>query len=189
MQNVEHRRISDVLGAMSFRNGLGYAVFFLLVMLPTADAWQSGSETERLSNRDSDRSNYLTRNLPTRRDGRPSVREQMNSTWWPDTYRLMWMFGKTMLAMFGAAISMMILMPYRGCKRYAILFGPPTGLLVVTAVGLWLAGRQEIYRFEPVVVAVVAALPTASLWFLCCKWAYESRYSIEPTIEAEVIHD
>jgi len=173
---------------MSFRNGLGYAVFFLLVMLPTADAWQSGSETERLSSRHSDHSNYLTRNLPTRRDGRPGVREQMNSSWWPDTSRLMWMFGKTMLAMFGATVSLLILMPFRGCKRYAILFGPPTGLLVVTAVGLWLAGRQEIYRFEPVIIAVIAALPTAALWFLCCKWAYESRYRKEPIIDAEVIH-
>lgn len=187
MQNVEHRRISDVLGEMSFRNGFGYAVFFLLVMLPTADAWQSGSETERLSNRNTDRSNYLTRNLPTRRDGRPGVREQMNSSWWPDTSRLMWMFGKATLAIMGATISLLILMPFRGCKRYAILFGPPTGLLVVTAVGLWLMGRQEIYRFEPVIVAVIAALPTATLWYYCCKWAYESRYSKESIIEAELV--
>ena len=188
MQTVEHRRISDVLGERSFRNGLGYAVFFLLVMLPTVDAWQSGSETERLSNRSTDHSNFFPRNLPMRRDGRPSVREQMKSSWWPDTSRLMWMFGKTMLAMFGATVSLMILMPFRGCKRYAILFGPPTGLLVVTAVGLWLTGRQEIYRFEPVIVAVAAALPFASLWFLCCKWTYESRFNKEPIPQAEVIH-
>jgi hypothetical protein len=150
---------------MSFRNGLGYAVFFLTVMLPTVDAWQAGSETERLSNRDSDRSSLLMRNLPTRRDGLPGVREQMNRSWWPDTSRFMWLFSKTILAMFGATVSLLILMPFRGCKRYAILFGPPTGLMVVTAVGLWLVGRQEIYRFEPVIVAVLAALPTAALWF------------------------
>jgi hypothetical protein len=189
MQKTENRRISEVLGEMSFRNGLGYVVFFLLVMLPTADAWQSGSETERLSNRDSNRSSYLTRNLPTRRDGRPGVREQMNSSWWPDTSRLMWMFGKTMLAMFGATVSLLILMPFRGCKRYAILFGPPTGLLVVTAVGLWLAGRQEIYRFEPIVIAIIAALPTAAIWFYCCKRAYEVRWQPEEIIAAEIVSD
>ena len=189
MQNLEHRRISNVLGEMSFRNGLGYAVFFLTVMLPTVDAWQAGSETERLSNRDSDRSSLLMRNLPTRRDGLPGVREQMNRSWWPDTSRFMWLFSKTILAMFGATVSLLILMPFRGCKRYAILFGPPTGLMVVTAVGLWLVGRQEIYRFEPVIVAVLAALPTAALWFLCCKWAYESGYSKDSIIEAEFLYE
>jgi hypothetical protein len=101
----------------------------------------------------------------------------------------MWLFSKTILAMFGATVSLLILMPFRGCKRYAILFGPPTGLMVVTAVGLWLVGRQEIYRFEPVIVAVLAALPTAALWFLCCKWAYESRYSKDSIIEAEFLYE
>lgn len=99
----------------------------------------------------------------------------------------MWMFGKTSLAMFGATASLLILMPFRGCKRYAILFGPPTGLLVVSAVGLWLLGRTEIYRFEPVIVAILAALPTSGLWFLCCKYAYESRFGNDPIIEAEYI--
>ncbi len=174
---------------MSFRNGLGYALFFLLVMLPTADAWQSGTETERFSSRESSRSRYPSRNLPVLPDGRPSVREQMNRNWWPDTSRVKWVFGKTMLAMIGATASLLILMPFRGCKRYALLLGPPTGLFAVTAVGFWLAGRQEIYRFEPVVVAVIAALPTAAIWFLCCKWSYESRYRTDQIIEAEVVHE
>ncbi len=187
MQNPEPRKIFDVLGKMSLRNGLGYAVFFLLVMLPTLDAWQSGSDTERSSTWDSHRSNYHSRSFPIRHDGRPSVREQMNSSWWPDVSRLMWMFGKTSLAMFGATVSLLILMPFRGCKRYAILFGPPTGLLVVFAVGLWLLGRTEIYRFEPIIIAVLAALPTAGLWFLCCKYAYESRFGNERIVEAEYI--
>jgi len=53
MQKTEYRQISEVLGKMSFRSGLGYAVFFLLVMLPTADAWQSGTEVEQISGRES----------------------------------------------------------------------------------------------------------------------------------------
>lgn len=187
IQNPESRSISSVLGEISFRNGLGYAVFFLVVTLPTVDSWQSGSEVERLSEHPGGRSQYLTRNLPTWRDGRPSVREQMNRSWWPTTSRLMWLFGKATLAMLGATVSLMILMPFRGCKRYAILFGPPTGLLVVTTVGLWLAGRTEIYRFEPVVIAVVAALPTTVPWFFCCKWAYASRIGTESIIEAELV--
>lgn len=59
----------------------------------------------------------------------------------------------------------------------------------VTAVGVWLAGRQEIYRFEPVVVAVIAALPTASLCLHLCKWAYVRRHAAEPIIVAEVVPD
>jgi hypothetical protein len=184
---MKHRRISDALGQITFRTGIGYTLFFLLAVLPAADEWQFGSETESVSATSERYSSFQYRNLPTRRDGRPSVREQMNRSWWPDTSGLMWLFGKTMLAMTGATLSLMILMPFRGCKRYAILFGPPTGLLVVTAVGLWLAGREEIYRFEPVVVAIIAALPTATLWFFCCKWSYERIVLPEWVVDGEVI--
>ncbi len=189
MQHSKRGTISEVLGRMSFRNGLGYATFFLLVMLPTADAWQSGSESVSYESQFGSRADFRYRNLPTRRGGQLSVRERMNRSWWPGTSWLMWLFAKTSLAVLGATLSLMILMPFRGCKRYAILFGPPMGLSVVTAVGIWLAGRQEIYRFEPVVVAVIAALPTASLWFLLCKWAYESRHAAQPIVLAEVVPD
>ncbi len=189
MHYSEQEKIGDVLGKRSFRNGLGYVTFFLLVMLPTADAWQAGSETVRYESQFDSRSDFRNRNLPTRRDGLPGVRERMNRSWLPGTSWLMWLFAKTTLAVIGATLSLLILMPFRGCKRYAILFGPPMGLSVVTAVGLWLAGRQEIYRFEPVVVAIIAALPTASLWFLLCKWAYEGRRREPPIIVAQVVSD
>ena len=187
MRAVKRRRIADVLGQASWRNALGYAVFFLLVMLPTVDAWQTGSDMGRPSTYDSERVSHLTRNLPTRRDGRPGVREQMNRSWWPNTSRWLWIFSKTMLAMLGATVALLILMPFRGCKRYALLFGPPTGFVVVTAVGLWLAGRHQIYRFEPTFVAVFSALPTAGLWFLCCKRAYERPDSNQSLVTAEAM--
>ena len=156
-------------------------------MLPTVDAWQTGSDMGRPSTYDSERVSHLTRNLPTRRDGRPGGREQMNRSWWPNTSRWMWIFSMTMLAMLGATVALLILMPFRGCKRYALLFGPPTGFVVVTAVGLWLAGRHQIYRFEPTFVAVFSALPTAGLWFLCCKRAYERPDSNQSLVTAEAM--
>lgn len=184
MHESRNRRISEVLGERSFRNVLGHAVFFLLVLLPTVDAWQSGSETVRLGSgvtSGSESGFPYVRGFPR---GRAGFGERTQS-WWPDTSRLMWVFGRTALAVFGATLAMLILMPYRGCRRFAVLFGPPTGLMVTIAVGLWLAGRGEIYRFEPVVVAVVASLPTAGLWFWCCQWAFESRPSEPEIVEAE----
>ena len=38
------RTISGELSKGSFRTGIGYAIFFLLVALPTVDAWQYGSD-------------------------------------------------------------------------------------------------------------------------------------------------
>jgi hypothetical protein len=187
MKDLKHRRISEVLGERSFRNGLGYVVFFLLVMLPTVDAWQSGSEIVQGSDRGSIRTGLGINRINAWPDGRPTVREKMNASWWPDTSRLMWFFGKTSLAMFGATLSMLILMPFRGCKRFAILFGPPTGLLVVSVVGFWLTGRDEIYRFEPVIVGLIAALPPAGLWFICCKWAFERQTQRDEVVIAQLV--
>ena len=76
MHGSEQDKISHVLGKRSFRNGLGYATFFLLVMLPTADAWQADSETVGFS---TGHSNYATGNLPIR-DGRLEVRKQLNQS-------------------------------------------------------------------------------------------------------------
>lgn len=189
MQETEFRRISDVLGQRSFRNGLGYAIFCLMVMLPTVDSWQSGTEVEQNAYRDPWHTRHGVDPMRGWPKGRPSVREQMNRSWWPDTSRIMWMFGKTILAVFGATVSLLILMPFRGCKRYAVLFGPPMGLMVVSAVGLWLMGRTEIYRFEPVVIATIAASPTFALWYFCCKSAYESRRMTSPIGQAEALDE
>lgn len=213
MTETRHRRISEVLGERSFRNALGYVVFFLTVILPTLDSWESGDDVERA---DSSNQRPMAERIvgitppgePERLSGpnrwktergfgpvrgwpgnRPTVREQMNQSWWPDTSRWMWLFGKTCLALLGATVSLMILMPFRGCKRYALLFGPPMGFMVVSAVGLWLLGRTEIYRFEPVIIGVLAASPAFALWYLCCKSAYESRGQTSPVVPAEIIDE
>lgn len=181
---MQKRTISGELSKGSFRTGIGYAVFFLLVMLPTLDAWQYGSETLQPV-RDNYRTGFGPRSMSGWPDGRPSVREQMNSSWWPNTGRVMWFFSKVSLAMFGATLAMVLLLPFRGCKRYAILFGPPTGFVVMCAVSLWIAGRDEIYRFEPVVVGIVAALPTTGLWLICCKWALDRSSNSPEIVQAE----
>ena len=183
---MQKRTISGELGKGSFRTGIGYTLFFLLVMLPTVDAWQYGSE--RMQPAQSDfRSNFGPRTMSGWPDGRPSVREQMNSSWWPTTVSVMWFFSKVSLAMVGATLAMMILLPFRGCKRYALLFGPPTGFFVMCAISLWIAGRDEIYRFEPVIIGIIAALPTAAMWLVGCKWALDSNSNVPEVVQAEVI--
>lgn len=184
---MQKRTISGELGRGSLRTAIGYTIFFLLVMLPTVDAWQYGSE--RLEPvRDDFRTGLGPGPFRSWPDGRPSVREQMNSSWWPNTARVMWFFSKVSLAMVGATLAMLILLPFKGCKRYALLFGPATGFFVMSAISLWIAGRVEIYRFEPVVVGLVAALPTAALWVVCCKWALDRSSRTDDVVQAEIIH-
>jgi hypothetical protein len=180
------RTISGELSKGSFRTGIGYAIFFLLVALPTVDAWQYGSDRLQPT-QETFRSDFGPRTMRGWPDGRPSVREQMNSSWWPNTARVMWFFSKVSLAIFGATLAMIILLPFRGCKRFALLFGPPTGFIVMSAISLWIAGRDEIYRFEPIVVGVVAALPTSALWLLCCKWSLDRSSQADEIVQAQVV--
>lgn len=183
---MQNRTISGELGKGSFRTGIGYTLFFLLVTLPTLDAWQYG--TERLEpNRETYQTSFGPRTMRGWPERGPSVRDQMNSSWWPNTARLMWFFSKVSLSIVGATLAMIILLPFRGCKRYALLFGPPTGFFAMSAISLWIAGRDEIYRFEPVVVGIVAALPTAALWLVCCKWALDSRSRCHEIVQAEIV--
>ena len=180
--NSSPRRIQAVLGERSFRNLCGYTLFTLVVILPSVDAWKYGSETETntspmasTSTFGSSRTNSFSRfgapafrsDFPSRIPQRQSV-ESSGTSW-------IWFLGRPILGMMGATLSLMILMPFSGCKRWALLFGPPTGLATVMAISLWLWGRSEIYRWEPIVIGVLAALPTATLWFFCCKWAFEGR--------------
>jgi hypothetical protein len=185
---MQKRTISGELGKGSIRTGIGYTLFFLLVMLPTVDAWQFGSERLK-SVREDNQPSFGPRFMRDWRDGRPSVRDQMNSSWWPNTARVMWFFSKVSLAMFGATLAMVILLPFRGCKRFALLFGPPNGFFVMTAISLWIAGRNEIYRFEPVVVGIVASLPMSALWLICCKWALERNSGSHEIVTANFVRN
>lgn len=185
---MKKRTISGELGKGSLRTGIGYTLFFLLVMLPTVDAWQYGSERIQPL-REDDQSAFGPKTMRGWPGERPSVRDQMNSSWWPNTARVMWFFSKVSLSMLGATLAMLILLPFRGCKRYALLFGPPNGFFVMSTISLWIAGRDEIYRFEPVVVGLVAALPMSALWLVCCKWALDRSSHCNEIIQADLVSE
>lgn len=100
-----------------------------------------------------------------------------------------WYFFRLFLASVGTAIAMLVLLPYSGCKRFAILFGPPTGIAVMTATSLWLVERTSIYRVEPVLVAMIAAVPTGALWILCCKAPYERHHRRRVRESRDIPHE
>ena len=161
------RKISDVLNGYNFRTLVGYGLFALTAILPAADAWQRGEP-------DPVAAPAAPQFGPRGFAGRPpGMHGPFRSSATTGLGTWAWRFTKPFLAAFGTTAAMIILMPFSGCKRYALLFGPPAGFMASVAVSLWLWERTDVYRFEPVLVAVVAALPAGTLWFFCCKRSYE----------------
>jgi hypothetical protein len=150
--------ISSALSQRSIRNFIGYALFTLCTIIPSVSIWQYGG----------DASQQPAFNRP--QFGPRGGRFQQSPVDWKARA---WWIGRGVLAVVGTTVAMMILLPHAGCKRFAVLFGPPTGLAAVAATAYWLTGRTEIYRVEPVLVGLMAAVPTGFLWVLCCQKPYE----------------
>ncbi len=138
-------------------------------MLPTADAWQSGSESVSYESQFGSRADFRYRNLPTRRDGQLSVRERMNRSWWPGTSWLMWLFAKTSLAVLGATLSLMILMPFEVVndliftKKSKSLF--TIGSRMDNTIARRYISTMSIAKKGGIVVTVFFLIPAASKAF------------------------
>lgn len=161
------RTVYSSLNERSCRNTLGYLLFAISTILPTIAYWQSGGDQ-----------------VPLHRPQWSVDRPRSHPLGpWPGTGErsdtgtrvavIAWWLVRAAFAALGTTIAMAVLLPYPGCKRFALLLGAPTGLAAMTASSLWLAGRTEVYRFEPVLAGIVGAIPTGFLWLQCCKWSFD----------------
>jgi hypothetical protein len=75
-----------------------------------------------------------------------------------------WTGFKRLLAIAITTAGLMLYYPRRGFKRYAVLAGPIIALSTPWILGAYLAGRQEVFRFEIVLVAMASALPGAAVY-------------------------
>ena len=152
---MAERRIFDVLNRRSFRTLAGYGLFALLAIIPVVEGWKRGTPDPVVA--------PAAPPFPNRGFGVRSLRarEPLNSRPSSGLGTWVWRLGKPVLAAFGTTLAMLILIPFSGCKRYALLFGPPAGFMASVSVSIWLWGRSEVYRIEPGLAAVVGALPAA----------------------------
>ena len=179
--------IQAALSQRTVRNLIGYMLFAVSAIIPAVSSWQREPVPQRTA--PGFRSSPFD-GPPSRRFGdRRGSQGPFTTLTSRDALSWAWYFFRLFLTTVGTTIAMLVLLPYSGCKRFAILFGPPTGIAVMTATSLWLAGRTSIYRVEPVLVAMIAAVPTGMLWILCCKSSYERHYHRRVRGSRDVPHE
>lgn len=139
------------------RRFLAIAIFVLCVIIPVQSAWQDGQlEGESTS---------ISRFGP--RLGRAGY---VNST---PSVHISWYLWP--LAITGSIFSLALYFPSWGFKRYALVCGPVAGIGALMFLSYWLTGRQTIYRFEPVLVAMAGAVPGVAVWALLILRKIERR--------------
>jgi hypothetical protein len=73
------------------------------------------------------------------------------------------------LAVVMSILALMLYLPNWGFKRYALIAGPMIGLGSIWLLTYWLTGRTSIHRFEPVLAAMLGALPGVAVWILLVR--------------------
>ena len=171
---AQRHSIITELSRRSFRNLFGYMLFAVSTIIPSITEWRSAAPVQSPPAMQP----MLMDRLPRHRFGHRFDQPRLSpggivatASGWA------WWLARIFFAAAGTTIAMIILLPYPGCKRFALLFGAPTGLAAMTASAFWLSGRAVVYRSEPVLIAILAALPVGLLWIVCCKNAFERRFN------------
>lgn len=162
----------EELSRRTFRNLCGYLLFAACVIVPAISDWKSGAPVMAPAVGQPGIGNPSQ--FPGNRQQPGGVLSDSGDVR-ARLAKWIWWLTRAMFASIGTTIAMVVLLPYRGCKRFALLFGAPTGLAAMIATGVWLSGRTVVYRAEIVVIAIVAALPTGFLWMKCCEWSRSRR--------------
>lgn len=130
------------------RRFLAIALFFVAVVLPIDAVWRAGGLEPQAPVPD----RHAMIRPPWREAREPAAPEiALPFYLWP-------------LAIVGGIFSLALYAPAWGCKRYALLFGPVAAGGALMFLKYWLTGRQEIYRFEPVIASMIGAAPGVALW-------------------------
>jgi hypothetical protein len=148
---VESVSYRDEFYPRGFRKVFALMLIAAVTVIPPLFAWQH-EPAEPSGGRSFPTGRYAPRGgfLPERES--PGVL----ATVWTGIKRV------TMIVITTAAL--MLYYPRRGFKRYALLCGPILAIVAPWAVGAYLQGRSEVFRFEIVLVAMAASLPGAFLY-------------------------
>jgi hypothetical protein len=143
------------MNVRGFHRYLALTLFFLCTILPVDCLWKEG-KLDPQNNAAQTPPRFGPRFGP--RLGQQAAEEERSGvevTWylWP-------------LAVGGSILAMMLYCPNWGFKRFALLGGPIAGIGALMFLSYWLTGRDRIYRFEPVLIALLGAAPGVGLWVL-----------------------
>lgn len=186
--------ISEGLYPRGFRKFLALILFFAATTTPTVFLWQNPPDSPAVSEAGSfapypaPPSRY-----PSHRPYGPQASSSSGSTWW----LLFCSFMQLSLATFGGLFSLALYYPRSGFKRFALLCGPLVGLGTMFLLGIYLAARTNVYRFEIPLVAIVGAAPGLTMYVLLVSWKanrlaeqalpMQATYVGEPLYQADPI--
>jgi hypothetical protein len=184
--------VSEGLYPRGFRKTIALLLFFVMTTMPTVFSWQNPPTSPAASNSSGINSFEPFPGPPSRHfNHRPFGAAQQATPPSRGWAYLLSSFLQLSLATIGGAFSLALYYPRSGFKRFALLCGPLVGLGTMFTLGLYLAARSEVYRFEICFASLVGAAPGLALYVLLVSWKANrlaQAFAVQPAFAAEQVY-